>query len=283
MATNPLRPHRNEVLTSRAVLIDAHVHLHDCFAIPRFLEAAVANFTAAASALEAPAVPGCLLLADCAGARGFDRLRRERPRGWRLETLADGLSVRATEDTTAHAVLLMAGAQIRTAERLEVLGLITRARIEDGLTLQEAVSRVTEAGGVPVVPWGFGKWTFGRRKRLEAALHRPEPGFLLGDNGGRPLLRQPPLLAEAEQRGLPVLHGSDPLPFADHETRAGSCGFMLDAVLPEDAPAPALRSALARLHEPPPAFREARPLSAFVRDQLRMHLRRRGPVRQASA
>lgn len=257
------------------LLIDGHVHLHDCFDAGRFLAAAAGHFTRAAGALHLPpGTSGCLLLADCAGARGFERLREEPPPGWDVRLLADGLALRATHERLGS-LLIMAGAQIRTAERLEVLGLITGARIPDGLPLEETVERVTAADGVAVVPWGFGKWTFGRRKRLERAMAAPAPRFALGDNGGRYDLGTPALFARAERQGILVLPGSDPLPYPDHEGRAGSCGFVRDVRVDEDEPAASLRSALAVLRGQPTVYCESPRLSSFVRDQLRMQLRKR--------
>lgn len=52
----------------------------------------------------------------------------------------------------------MAGRQIVTAEKLEVLALGTDLDIDDGRPIREVLSLVTENGGLPVIPWGAGKW-----------------------------------------------------------------------------------------------------------------------------
>ena len=74
--------------------------------------------------------------------------------------------------------------------------------------------RAVEA--LPVLPWGFGKWLgiCGPLIAEEIATARPGELFL-GDNSGRPAMSpRPRLFARAEARGLAVLPGSDPLPFA---------------------------------------------------------------------
>jgi hypothetical protein len=255
-------------------LIDAHAHLHGCFDAGRWLSAAADAFGAAAAELAlAPPLTGILLLADHQGAEGFSRLLHTTPVGWQLQRTGCGLALRGV-DSQGRGMLIVAGAQIRTAERLEVLGLLTAAAIPDGLELGAAVQCVLDAGGVPVVPWGFGKWTLRRGKLLRAALERAEPRFLLGDNGGRLRLGTPRLFHQAARCGIPVLPGSDPLPFPDHQRRVGSSGFVAPLTSSEDGLVADLREWLLALRSQPVTWGRGRALHAFVHDQIRMQLRR---------
>jgi hypothetical protein len=255
-------------------LIDAHAHLHRCFDAGRWLSAAADAFGAAATELAlAPPMTGILLLADHRGAEGFSRLLHTEPLGWQLQRTGCGLALRGI-DSQRRRMMIVAGAQIRTAERLEVLGLLTSAAIPDGLEFEAAVRRVLDAGGVPVVPWGFGKWTLRRGTLLRAALKRGEPRFLLGDNGGRFRLWTPRLFHEAARCGIPVLPGSDPLPFPDHQDRAGSSGFVAPLTSSEDGLVADLRGWLLALRSQPVTWGRARAPHAFVHDQIRMQLRR---------
>jgi hypothetical protein len=257
-------------------LIDAHAHLHPSFDVGRWLSAAADAFGAAATELAlAPPLTGILLLADHCGAEGFARLLHTVPAGWQLRRTGCGLALHSV-DQQGRRMMIVAGAQIRTAERLEVLGLLTSADIPDGLELEAAVQCVLDAGGVPVVPWGFGKWTLRRGTLLRAALKRAEPRFLLGDNGGRLRLRTPRLFQEAARCGIPVLPGSDPLPFPDHQDRAGSSGFVAPLASADDGLVAELREWLLALRSQPLTWGRGRAPHAFVHDQIRMQLRRRG-------
>jgi hypothetical protein len=98
----------------------------------------------------------------------------------------------------------------------------------------------------------------------------------LGDNGGRlafgPL---PALLREARKRGLPVVPGSDPLPFASQAERAGRYGFVLTAEIDDDHPARTVVQYLLSRKDQPCPFGRLTPLPAFLISQLRMQWRGR--------
>jgi hypothetical protein len=258
--------------TPLPVLVDAHVHIHPCFDLPRFLDAAARN-AAAALPGRPPDAAALMLLADFDDSHGFERLlERGRAGDWTLSATSEPETVVASRD--ARRLVFIAGAQVRTAERLEVLALATRWSCPDGLPIADVVAAAQDAGGIAVVPWGFGKWS-GRRGAIVADLLREAPPPFAGDNGGR--LRAGPLprlLRQARAAGVPVLPGSDPLPFGDHEQRAGSCGLLADVAI-EEQPAAALRAWLRRLGTQPPMYGGGRGLIEFARDQLRMQVRKR--------
>jgi hypothetical protein len=268
---------------SPRLLVDAHVHLHPCFGPAAFLAAAAANFRVAAVQRGLPAeTPGCLLLTDAGEVDGLARLRAwwgggggaVRTDGWAVRDTAESSSVLVRHDDGSQLVVI-AGQQVSTSEGLEVLALLTDARLPDGLTLRSALGAAREAGAVPVIPWGFGKWLLRRGRAVSEAL-RSDPGPLfLGDNGGRPRgFGMPRLLRAAWRGGPPVLPGSDPLPFPDHQGRAGSFGFVADVPFEPGAPASRLRGWLLALRVQPPVYGRARRPDRFLHDQLRMHLRK---------
>jgi hypothetical protein len=261
-------------------LVDAHVHIHPAFDRRRFLDAAAANFAEAARRLGLTGpVTGVLMLTESAGVHAFDELGGaggEPVPGWTVSRTAEPVSLRLTRPG-GDRVYIVAGRQIVTSDRLEVLALASRADVPDGLPLEAAVGRVKAAGAVPVIPWGFGKWTGSRRRRLAEFLHSPAgDGVFLGDNGGRlafgPL---PALLREARKRGLPVVPGSDPLPFASQAERAGRYGFVLTAEIDDDHPARTVVQYLLSRKDQPCPFGRLTPLPAFLISQLRMQWRGR--------
>lgn len=270
-----------QVSTPAPLLVDAHVHFHQCFDQDRFLDAALANFRQGAADLGfGEGFLGCLLLAEIASAHWFDSLRSDGGSGaWSFEPTGEPSALFARRENGGERLLVIAGRQVRSREGLEVLALASSEEFPDGLPFGDALARVRWSGAVPVLPWGFGKWWLYRGGLVEAVIRRPDPKWiLLGDNAGRPRAGGiPRLFREAEARGIPVLPGSDPLPLPEHVTRAGSYGFVLDGGLDERRPAEGLRRWLRGLSGQPRVFGRSEGLAGFCRDQALLRLRR--PVR----
>jgi len=92
---------------------------------------------------------------------------------------------------------------------------------------------VIKSGAIPVIPWGFGKWVARRGKILRNFLEKNQfSPLFLGDNGGRPgFWPRPSYFKKAEENGLRVLPGSDPLPLTSESSRPGSFGFSFQGTL----------------------------------------------------
>lgn len=265
---------------NRPLLVDAHVHIHPGWDTPRFLDAAAANFARAAAAAGLPQdVTGCLMLTEAGERNAFAELAAQQAVGrWSIRAGSDGCSLILQRAGSTRRLLVMAGQQVAVRGRLEVLALLTTARLPAGLDLATAVEATLEAGAIPVIPWGFGKWTFRRGGTVQAAMHMGRAPLFLGDNAGRPQAWPVPrLLRTGAATGLIILPGTDPLPFSSHEGRAGSYGFVAATDLSSDAPADDLRRWLTGLSEQPPVFGARTTLTAFVRDQVRMQLHSRRP------
>jgi hypothetical protein len=249
-------------------LVDAHVHFHPCFDLQTFLDGALRNFRNARKAAEGT---GYLLLTESAGAHWFQRWRDglNAGGGWRFELTPEDESLLAVSGT-GERLVLVAGRQIVTRERLEVLALGRDLELPDGLPLVETLERVRESEALPVLPWGFGKW-WGRRGAVVAETLGHDGELFLGDNGGR-LGPEPALFRQARKLGIRLLPGSDPLPFARHAGLAGSYGFVLPHAVDTDRPAATL---LRRIRESgqPRAFGRRAGLPRFLRDQVGMQLR----------
>jgi hypothetical protein len=266
------------------ILVDGHVHVHSEFSWHEVLAAAASNFDRARRQLGlAESGTGCLMLTESAGVHAFRDLR-DRPAvvesaGWRATPSGGGgaIAVRRADGWT---IWIVAGRQIVTAEDLEVLALACDREFPAGLPIRDVLPGVTEVGGVPVIPWGFGKWWFGRGRLLRKLIEGTDGlRFFLGDNGGRPRLGvTPPLFAVAREHGILVLPGSDPLPFPDQGARVGSYGFTLAGPDPDSDGSPGAwaRAALSGLHRQPPVFGEREGVLRFARSQVRMQLVKRG-------
>lgn len=266
-----------------AILVDAHVHLHDCYVPGRFLDHAAGNFERAATEHGWEPSPGALLLTESAGTDWFGRLaqvaagRADLPLGtWRLEATDDPAALRAR--TEERELLVIAGRQVVTKERLEVLLLGTRAFLGDGQPIRDILAEGERAGALRVIPWGAGKWLSGRGRLLDELLRSApaDSGLFLGDSSGRPFFWGTPRhFTAAAERGIRLLPGTDPLPFPAEVRRPGSYGFRLDSPGDLGRPAQAILAALRRPDARLTPYGRLERLGPFLRNQIAMQRRRR--------
>lgn len=263
------------------LLVDGHVHYHACFGVLRFLEAAVTNFKSAVVEAGDPEALGCLMLTENSWSHFFRScseglVEREAP-GWRVQETAEACSLLVSRDEQVR-LIIVAGRQVVAANRLEVLALATAQEFPDGLPFGDAVQSVVASGAIPVLPWGFGKWTGARGRTVRDLLSSPQADRLyLGDNGGRPARTPTPTLFRlAEARGVPVLPGSDPLPIPAEATKPGRYGFVVRGPVDLQTPASSVRAALSARAQPTQFGRLER-LGTFVLRQTQLRVRRRRP------
>jgi hypothetical protein len=268
-----------------AVLVDAHVHFYPCFDRDLFLASALAHFRRGARELGLPeSTPGCLLLSEGRRERWFERMAGEAqgiPRGaWAFELGAEPeVLVARKRGAPLDRVFLVAGRQIVTREGIEVLALATGDLLGDGLPLFDTLGWADERGAITVLPWGFGKWALGRGQLVRQALSRLGGDHVfLGDSATRPELGLTPrLFAEAEEKRVHILPGTDPLPFPSHATRAGSYGFALPGTLDEAAPARSLKQLVHQQLRQPRAYGRRAGLWSFLYTQVRMQAKKGAP------
>lgn len=233
-----------EICKERSIraFVDAHVHIHDCFDLQKFLDAAARNFAFYSSKSVPPTSNRYVLcLTESYGADKFGELARQAECvSASAKTTKAVWSFRQGVDErcliAGHPVLseieIVAGRQIVTAEKLEILALGSIEKWDDGLAASDIIESVISSGAIPVLPWGFGKWLGRRRGAVERLINKFDDGSLyLGDNSGRPrILPNPTEFMVARGSGMRILPGSDPLPFASEYNRAGSFGFYVDDV-----------------------------------------------------
>jgi hypothetical protein len=239
------------------ILVDAHVHVHHCFQLPDFFDLAFSNFRAEAIRCgQGNSFVGILLLTERANEDFFHRLAADAgdERGCGNQVIGNWTIHRTNERCSLSArsgdgqgLILIAGRQIVTAEDLEVLALATDRDFKDGIPLREVVHAVMTAGAIPVLAWGAGKW-LGKRGLIikDVILNATnESRLFIGDNGGRSrFLPRPSHFRLAEDRGIPILRGTDLLPFKSEIRRAGSFGFSILGDINAEHPAKDLRRLL---------------------------------------
>lgn len=138
-------------------------------------------------------------------------------------------------------LLIVAGRQVITAEGIEVLATFTNRRFQDGEPLATTLQRVKNAGAVPILPWGVGKW-LGNRGRIVSNIVRENPSLLIGDIAGRPKAWPLPSWTRSKR----IINGSDPLPLPSQENRGGAYGFSIqpDSLIDFSNPSKQLKNSI---------------------------------------
>ena len=247
------------ISNSRSIILaDAHVHLHNCFNISQVLNAAWNNFQRAATRQTGNhSYIGVLFLTEIRSEQRFQELYKKTSvspdhiyssdplREWTIYGTQESVSLLA-KDPDNNTIIILAGRQIVTQENLEVLALISDQQFEDGQSLPDTLTAITAAGGMPVLPWGVGKW-LGRRGKLVRQLLESDitATVCLGDNSGRPIFwPRPDHFKTAECKGIKVLPGTDPLPLTTELNRPGQFGFEIEGTLDPAKPGKSMKNLL---------------------------------------
>ena len=148
----------------------------------------------------------------------------------RLRDIADANGgVCLLADTAGGPILIVPGTQAISDEKLELLSLGAELPSSTVGSLKKLVTETRKRGGLPVIPWGVGKWLGRRGRVLSAMLDERDDTLILADNANRPWWwPYPALLAKARTEGLIVVSGTDPLPIVNDERRIGSAGIVVD-------------------------------------------------------
>lgn len=239
-------------MPDHATIIDTHVHLRPVHDPAAVLDGAIEHTDRHLARLGARSGTCVLMLSESADEHGYERLgASDKPVGrWIFDHEGEPMSLLGTRDDD-RAVLLVQGQQIATRDGLEVLTLACDTRLPDKEPIRDTLEQALTLNALVVLPWGFGKWT-GQRKRLMLDLVSEfgPRGIALGDSAARPAgLSEGAIFRRARELGVPILPGTDPLPIASHQKRAGRYALWLEKRLDSRTPAADLRE---RLLEPLP-------------------------------
>ncbi len=228
---------------------DFHVHLYPCYDLDAAFDSANSNlssYKAQTKALCLTERSDCHFFRDLASGKLDSSLKR-----WRVESTADQSCLRLSSEEKAE-IYLFAGRQVATSERIELLALLVDAEIPDRIPFERAKRMALEQGALPVLNWAMGKWMFARRPIVERIIATATATDLaVCDTTLRPRIwPEPTLMRRAREKGIPLLVGSDPLPFAGEESLIGSYGLRSELPFDAQAPVHSIRSLLMSANSP---------------------------------
>lgn len=205
--------------------VDTHLHAYRCYDINVWFKALSSNL----ARTNARKMAGCLVTAASGGV-SLSELAGLLPTvpsasDWQFD-YDEGAGLLSMCHELYGELALVAGHQLVSSERLEVLALLdrgSRPRLE-GCGAQELIDTILERDALPVLSWAPGKW-WGKRGEIVKKLldlYTPDT-LLLGDSALRPavLWPLPFIMRRARRDGFSILSGSDPLPLRGAEITSG--------------------------------------------------------------
>ena len=214
----------SEITSKAATYIDTHCHYHPLLSFSDFFKAIVKNSKRVA---QGRAVRVAICLTDMPGTHWFSELETYPATTLFSVSKVDDhtLSVRIGDDT----VDVYCATQVNSLEKIEVIVVGFRGTVPEGLVLEEYVEKYGE-DYLLIFPWGVGKWLGRRGDLMMSQIDATKTPYALGDNGGRPFWwRRIPQFIKANEKGVPILSGSDPLPVSSFQRRVASFGNVYGA------------------------------------------------------
>ncbi len=273
-------------MENQLILADTHIHFYNCFDIGYLLDSAFKNFQKETEKSgEKIPFKAFLFLAETKTESWFlhqyDQVLREPSRAerigqWTVQFTKENCSlyVRAND---RKGLYIIAGRQVNTMEKLEVLALGTIHDFKEGTPIEELIREINRLGAIAVIPWGVGKWIGRRGGMVKELLEKGNRlTFFLGDNGNRPTFwPKSNLFKQAEQKGRPVLRGGDPLPFPSGIGQIGRFGIKLQGSIDPEYPDRDIKKILLDPATNPQIYGSLERPGRFFRNQWRIFIKKR--------
>ena len=219
-------------------IVDSHVHIYPEFDVSLALRSGISNL----KALSPSSVP-ILCITRTPREDTISKLRDGRlgvPGFQVVEAYPASLKI---ESQAGEILYVVCGRQYATAEKIEVLGIGLDNDDDQKLSLGERVAEIQATGALAVIPWSLGKWWGSRGRFLKTFLKTDLAELTLGDI---PLRVSGAPVGAGVKSALPVLRGSDPLPFSGEERRIGSFANLFEGEFDPKSPVSSIVGKLGR-------------------------------------
>ena len=157
---------RTPEMEQNLTLIDSHVHIYDCFNIKRFFESALNNFNFYCIKAGFNNFIGFLFLTETKNDNYFNKIK-----GNLFDKEFNELvlkPINTNEETSLvytfnnNYLVLIAGKQIITSEKIEVLALGTIKKLDDGESLKDSIMEIKSKRSIACIT--MGSWEMVWRK-----------------------------------------------------------------------------------------------------------------------
>jgi hypothetical protein len=233
------------------LVVDGHVHYYDCYDFDKFFDAAIKNM----DNMSISTYSGdnnfqkVLLFTEGKDNDYFSRFKTNcnlnKQSEYEFKNTQEDCSIILLKNGQPICHIL-AGRQIVTREKLEVLSIASNQKIEDGLPIKDVVKRLIDNKQIAVLAWGVGKWLLKRGKIIKDIIKKyHSPYLFIGDSSARPSFWPTPKLYKlARKNNIGNISGSDPLPFIEDQSRVGTYGFLIEGDFQPSKPAESFRNIL---------------------------------------
>ncbi|MEI6217384.1 MAG: hypothetical protein WCP86_00645, partial [bacterium] len=152
------------------IIADTHVHFYQDYQLGVFRRIA-ARMDKTADGVGHASILCMAERPDCHWFQDLKNGRLDLPADYSVKSLpSDPAAVVLTVGADCR-LFILAGRQIVTAERLEILALSCDGEFRNGASAVDTIQEILKRGGVPVLAWAPGKWMF-RRGDVVAELIR---------------------------------------------------------------------------------------------------------------
>lgn len=260
------------------IISDLHVHFHKKYNEELFFNSIKNNFQKFYKENDSSNLYNVICLTESSGISFFDELSltEKEVNNWSFTHTNSNNAILA-QHKSGFKLFIIAGRQIVTEENLEVLAFGMVDDYKDGQPIDLVIQEVISGGFIPIIPWGFGKWSGKRGEVVDKIIkeNKYHPLFL-GDNGNRPsFIKLSPIFETAKAKNVHNLQGSDPLPFSNEESRPGSFGVLIEESLDVDNPYESFSRILKKEKLKLSTYGELESIYKFFKHQIGMQIVKR--------
>ena len=253
------------------VYIETHAHFYPVFDLEIFLKSFIAN----TKLKNSDSSVGIIFLTESSNFNYFDVFsERYRVNDFVIKRVSDYV---LEFESDSKLIYFIKSKQVVTKEKIELL-IVGFNYIGDGEESVKIIDSSIEKDALIILPWGFGKWNFRKKKHIKELINKYSEYdlFFLGDNVSRTVnFLSNDIFEFAKKKGIRVLNGSDPLPFKGEDKYVGK--FYVELIINEfnkNYPYESLKNILRKKDSIVKNLGRRDNLYTFIKRQLKINLKK---------